>query len=91
MLTMTNQKPIPNTLRLARKKAGFTQLQVAEKLGFASTDRLCRWEKGRTFPHVVNLLKLCALYKVLPHEVYAELFSAAVDGRPLIFRQETLS
>ena len=72
---MTNDNKIPNTLRETRKQMGLSQLAVAEKLGFASTDRISRWEKGLTFPHVVNLFKLCAIYKVAPHELYGELFS----------------
>lgn len=71
LFTMT--QPIPNTLRLVRKQAKMTQLEVARKLGFGSTDRICRWEKGRTFPHIVNLFKLCALYQVLPHQLYGDL------------------
>lgn len=82
---MTDQNTIPNTLRHARRQTGLTQLQVAQKLGLASADRISRWEKGRTFPHVVNLIKLCAIYKTLPHEVYAELFLSAAEGRLLPF------
>ena len=64
---------MPNTLREVRKQAGLTQLDIAKKLDFASTDRICRWEKGQTFPHVINLFKLCALYNASPHELYGEL------------------
>lgn len=68
-------KQIPNTLRDHREKAGLRQLDVAEKLGFSTTDRISRWEQGLTFPHVVNLFKLSSLYKVTPQELYNELFS----------------
>lgn len=49
------------------------QEDVAIKLGLRSTDRISRWERGSTFPHVINLFKLSLLYKVFPHELYGEL------------------
>jgi len=66
-------KYIINTLREFRIKAGLTQQQIAEKLGFKSTDRICRWEKGQTYPHVVNLSKLAKLYGVKMEELYPNL------------------
>ncbi len=65
--------PIPNTLKERRKQAGLRQMDVANTLGFHSIDRICRWEKGRAYPHVRNLFKLSKLYGVKPHELYAEL------------------
>jgi len=75
---MTN-KNIPNTLKIHRKKAKLTQEQVALKLGFTSKDRICKWEKGKTYPHVVNLFKLADLYMVLPNELYPNLSKFSID------------
>jgi transcriptional regulator with XRE-family HTH domain len=69
-----NHEPIPNTLREHRKKAGLTQLQVAHQLNFRSSDRISRWEKGLTYPHVVNLFKMAKLYGVKAEELYTALF-----------------
>lgn len=66
---------ISNTLREHRKKANLKQSDVAHALGLKSTDRISRWEQGLTYPHVVNLFKLCKIYKVLPHELYIELLN----------------
>lgn len=66
-------EPIQNTLREHRMKAGLRQLDVASKLGFKSTDRISRWEKGLTYPHVVNLFKMAKIYKVRPDELYGEI------------------
>ena len=68
-------KQIPNALREYRQKAGLRQLDVAEKLGFSTTDRISRWEQGLTFPHVVNLFKLSMLYKTTPQDLYGEVLS----------------
>ena len=63
---------IPNALREWRNKAGLRQIDVAIKLGFCTTDRISRWEKGLTFPHMTNLFRLCAIYGALPHELYGD-------------------
>ncbi len=64
----------PNRLREYRTKAGLRQVDIAEILGLDCADRLSRWENGLAMPSVVNLFKLCALYQVLPHEVYEKLY-----------------
>jgi transcriptional regulator with XRE-family HTH domain len=85
IFTMIIQQTIPNTLRAHRKQAGLRQLDVAYKLGFKTTDRISQWENGLNFPHMVNLFKLSALYKVPPQELYRELFQmvgSQVDQLP---------
>ncbi|MBA3649799.1 MAG: helix-turn-helix transcriptional regulator [Chitinophagales bacterium] len=68
---------MPNKLREYRKHQGLRQLDVATKLGFSSTDRISKWERGLTYPHLLNLFKLCKLYNVYPHELYDGLLSTA--------------
>lgn len=75
-----NTKPIPNTLREHRIKAGLRQLDVAHKLGFVSTDRISKWEKGLTYPHVVNLFKLASLYGVQPHDLYGKIATTNISS-----------
>jgi transcriptional regulator with XRE-family HTH domain len=69
-----NHKIISNTLRLHRKQAGLRQIDVAAALGFSSEDRISHWEKGQAFPNIINLFRLARLYKVMPHELYGELY-----------------
>jgi len=69
-----NQKTIPNTLKEHRQNTSLTQMQVAKKLGFTTAERISAWEKGLSFPHLKNVLKLSALYKTLPTDLYGELF-----------------
>lgn len=63
-------KRIRNRLREYRLKAGLRQVDVAERLGFKSTERISRWEKGQAYPHMVNLFKLGRLYSVEPQALY---------------------
>ena len=65
-------KNIPNTLREHRKRVGLLQIEVAQKLGVTSSERISKWEKGLTYPHVVNLFKLARLYGVPAETLYIE-------------------
>ena len=71
-------KTIQNTLREHRMRKGLTQLQVAQYLGFKSTDRISKWEAGLTYPHVINLLQLAKLYEVNADKIYPPIISTQV-------------
>jgi transcriptional regulator with XRE-family HTH domain len=64
---------IPNNLKEYRLKAGLTQKQVAEKLGFTNEVSLCHWEQGKNIPNLMNLIKLSILYKTQISNLYIEL------------------
>ena len=51
------------SLAAARVNRGFTQREVAEKLGI-STKTLVNWENGITFPTIEKVYELCELYGV---------------------------
>ncbi len=63
-----------NTLKVTRQKIGIRQMDVANQLGFSITDRISHWEKGKALPSLINLARLCALYRKEPHDLYPELF-----------------
>ena len=65
-------KKIPNKLKEHRVRMGLAQIDVANHLGFRSTDRISRWEAGLTYPHVVNLRKLAKLFGVTMDELYPD-------------------
>lgn len=67
---------IPNRFKEHRLKAGLRQIDMAKKLGFTNAERISQWEKGKTFPHLINVLKLSAIYEVYPHELYAKLLDS---------------
>lgn len=52
-----------NNLRLYRKKCGFTQEQIAEKLD-VSRQAVAKWERGETLPDIENVIALADLYEV---------------------------
>ncbi|MDQ2713796.1 MAG: helix-turn-helix domain-containing protein [Chloroflexota bacterium] len=55
-------------LREARKSQGWTQSDLAEKLGTTPL-AVSRWESGGVFPHPHFRKKLCALFGKSPHEL----------------------
>lgn len=58
-----------NQLKVMRTRKGFTQEEVAEKVG-VSRQALAKWEKGETMPDVESCIRMADLYGV-PLEVLA--------------------
>ena len=58
-------------LRHMRKKAGFTQIELAEKLG-VSIATLRRWEAGETAPTGTRIIELASTLHVMPDELINE-------------------
>lgn len=54
---------ISNNLVLLRKKHGYKQSDVAEKINY-SDKTISKWETGELVPSVENLIELCKLYGV---------------------------
>lgn len=57
-------KKTPNTLGYHRKKRGLTQRRVASLLHLQNNTLISRWEKGESFPSLLNTAKLSAIYQV---------------------------
>ena len=72
-------KKIQTTQKELRLRKGLAQLDVANHLGFRSTDRISRWESGLTYPHLVNALKLAKLYDVSVEELYPDILEDSVS------------
>lgn len=52
-----------NNLKFFRQKFGYTQEQIAEKLG-VSRQAVAKWESGTSLPNIDNLIALADLYCV---------------------------
>jgi transcriptional regulator with XRE-family HTH domain len=55
-------------LREARKKAGFTQRQLAEVIG-AKHNSVSNWEKGLNSPNPETIGELCAVLNITPNDL----------------------
>lgn len=62
-----------NSLSYFRKQSGYTQAQVARKIGVKDSRTISKWERGRTQPDLINLFKLSALYGTLADRLYFSL------------------
>jgi transcriptional regulator with XRE-family HTH domain len=67
-------KKILNRLRKYRKLMGYSQMEVALKLGYSSTSQVSRWEEGLAMPSAINLLKLSIIYGRLPNDLYFDTY-----------------
>lgn len=71
-------------LHSALAELGWTQAQLAEKVG-VSSQSVTNWVKGNDFPRPATLLKLAAALRLK----FDELVSSETDGRPVIaFRKK---
>ena len=61
---------ISANIRQLRKKAGLTQIELAEKLG-VSIATLRRWEAGETAPNGTRIIELSNILNVAPDEIVA--------------------
>lgn len=52
-----------NNLKLYRKKNGYTQEQIAEKIG-VSRQAIAKWERGEALPDIENIMALANIYEV---------------------------
>lgn len=52
-----------NNLKLFRKQNGFTQEQVAERLG-VSRQAVAKWERGESLPDIENVIALADMYEI---------------------------
>ncbi len=71
---------ISSNIRILRKKAGFTQIELAEKLG-VSIATLRRWEAGETAPNGTRIIELANLLEVSPDEIVSESGNPTGTGR----------
>ncbi|MBQ4469020.1 MAG: helix-turn-helix transcriptional regulator [Synergistaceae bacterium] len=68
-------------IRQLRKKAGLTQIELAEKIG-VSIATLRRWEAGETSPTGTKITEIADLLGVLPDEIVKD------DNKTVISRSD---
>jgi transcriptional regulator with XRE-family HTH domain len=78
----------PNKLKLFRRCHGYSQKNIAGILGLAYTSTLSRWEKGISFPSVMQVFRLAKIYKTMPHELFIELWNQYDRERNLLAQED---
>jgi transcriptional regulator with XRE-family HTH domain len=62
-------------LKEKRASSGFTQSEVASKLGYSSPQFVSNWERGLANPPIPILRELTKLYKVSADEMFRRLMA----------------
>jgi len=71
---MNTKQYANNKLKEFRKAQGLRQTDVCALLNIRCEGRVGHWEKGISAPNIENLYKLAMIYKVMPHQLYPNLF-----------------
>lgn len=71
-------------IRLHRKKAGLTQIELADKIG-VSIATLRRWESGETAPNGTRIIELANILNVSPDEIVNDAQSAQMSHTSILY------
>lgn len=80
---MRNKKYGRNYLKRYRLLFGYSQGEIAKKLGLHSTTLVSRWELGEAYPDLKNAMKLSCIYKTLVDQLFPELRSQVIQEMSL--------
>lgn len=78
----------PNNLREHRHCLALSLKKVARMLGLADNSTLSRWETGVVYPSIVQVFRLARIYRVLPHELYQDLWQKLEEEGRLLTQGE---
>jgi len=67
---MKENKLLADFLRDKRIDSGYSQMDVAKKLGYTSAQFISNWERGLSSPPIHTLRKLSELYKIPPDALF---------------------
>lgn len=56
-------------IRFEREKLGFTQLDLAQRVGLDSSTTVAIWENGKGLPRMTIFHQLCVLFEKSPNEL----------------------
>ena len=81
---------LPNYLRMHRKRAGFSQREVAILLGIQSAAQVSRYERFRREPTLRTVFTFAVILNQEPTELFAGLYeqaTAVVEERARLLRR----
>lgn len=63
------ESPVAHLIRSSRQAAGLSQKQLADELGYTSSQFVSNWERGVSSPPFDKLEELCDLLKISPRQI----------------------
>ena len=74
----------PNKLKSLRRTNCYSRKKIARILGQTDTSTLSRWERGLLLPSLLQAFRLSRIYKVLPHELFHEVWNELGKDQSLL-------
>lgn len=88
---MSTRLKFAHFLRDARVEAGFSQQDVAKRLGYASPQFVSNWERGLSSPPCHVLWQLANLYRVSAEALYDLMLQETLDRIESDLRDQFMS
>ena len=76
---MKQKDVLADFLKTKRVNAGLSQRDVADKLGYSTTQFISNWERGVSHPPINALKKLGELYKVSAEDLFDVTLNATIQ------------
>src|SRR5664280_1553884 len=83
-MTATTTKPLGNYLHIHRKKAGLTQREIGNLIGYLEEGAISRHERSHSFPPLLAALAYEAIFGVPIGDIFSglrELVASGVEQR----------
>ena len=75
-------------LRVAREKAGLTQKEVADQLGYKTSQFISNWERGHSIPPMNSLKTITKMYKISLNDLFEHIVSASIYLTEQLMRKQ---
>ncbi len=85
---MKDVKDLSKFLRESREKAGLTQMDVADRLGYSSAQFISNWERGLSSPPMKTLNTLAQMYKVGTEEIFQAILAITISAAEESLRRQ---
>ncbi|HEX7675705.1 MAG TPA: helix-turn-helix transcriptional regulator [Bdellovibrio sp.] len=87
-MMVQQQLALANFLKEKRIRAGLSQKEVAEKLGYSTAQFVSNWERGLSAPPVETLKVIAEMYNVDLDEVFNVTLESAVNRLTVDLREK---
>lgn len=61
--------PVAYLIRIGRQNAGLSQKDLADQLGYTSSQFISNWERGVSSPPLDKLEEVCEILKISPKQI----------------------
>lgn len=63
------ENAVAHLIRTSRQTSGLSQKQLADELGYTSSQFISNWERGISSPPLDKLEEICNLLKITPKQI----------------------